>query len=172
MMMRGFGHEALRGLSGLDQITSGYNPCGQGYSFVNFQCRHDTNCDFSGGSGFGICPPNYAPPAIGTFDSPATEEQYQSLQAQELAAAQAITAAQAQAQAPAPAPAPASAPASSQALVPASSSSPSVSSGNTQAQTQTQAQTTTGGSMGLMLLVAGLIALWLIMGHGLGGGEE
>jgi hypothetical protein len=74
-------------VSGLGQITAGYNPCGPGYAFLNFQCVHDPNCDFSGGSGFGICPPHYKPPAIGTFDHPATDADFQAILAAELAAA-------------------------------------------------------------------------------------
>jgi hypothetical protein len=74
-------------VSGLGQITGGYNPCGPGYDFLNFQCVHDPHCDFSGGGGFGVCPPNYRPPAVGTFDHPATDADYQAALAAELAAA-------------------------------------------------------------------------------------
>jgi hypothetical protein len=72
-------------VSGLGQITGGYNPCGVGYAFVNFQCIHDPNCDFSGGGGFGICPSGYLPIVAGTYDNPVSDAELKTLLAQALA---------------------------------------------------------------------------------------
>ena len=78
---------------GLGQVVGGYNPCGQGYDFLNYQCVKDSNCDFSGGSGFGYCPQNYQTFAIGTADNPASDAEYHAALAAALLASQSAPAA-------------------------------------------------------------------------------
>jgi hypothetical protein len=69
---------------GLGQITGGYNPCGPGYDFINFQCVKDPNCNVAD-VGYGVCPSGYVPFVAGSHDAPVSDAEVTTLLAQALA---------------------------------------------------------------------------------------